>query len=108
MNITPTEAETQAAILEYLTMRGHFCWRNNTGMHRATYGGRERFIRFGKKGSADILGIERGTGRFVAVEVKRRGNRPTPEQTQFINTIKGNHGIAVVAFSVDDVISAGL
>lgn len=108
MNLTPTESQTQAAILQYLTARGHFVWRNNTGMHRATYGGKERFIRFGKNGSSDIVGAQRGTGRFVAVEVKRHGNKPTPDQVWFIESVKAIGGIAVVAFSVDDVINAGL
>ena len=108
MNLNPTENQIQKQRLEYLTARGHFVWRNNSGVQRASYGGKERFVRFGKVGSADIIGIVKQSGRFLAVEVKRPGGKLTPEQKEFFETVRFNGGLSVVAFSVEDVINAGL
>lgn len=104
---TPKESEIQKAILEYLNMSGHFCWRNNTGSLPMNYKGKSRLIRFGKKGSSDILGVSR-TGKIIAIEVKRPGEEPTTEQLDFLLAITGHGGIGVVATSVDDVIHKGL
>jgi len=49
-----TEAQVQKAVLEYLWIRGIFCWRNNTGATRV--GNSRRFVHFGFPGSSDILG----------------------------------------------------
>src|SRR4026208_2268553 len=43
----PREAEIQKAILELLQVLGIPAWRANTGAVKATYHGRDRFIRFG-------------------------------------------------------------
>lgn len=65
-------------------------FRMNTNRHR-------------RKGVADILGILRDTGRFMAIEVKVPGNKPTPHQLQFIEDVKAHGGIAFVATSIEDV-----
>lgn len=104
----PTEAQTQRAILDYLLARGHYVWRNNTGMFTGEYKGRKRFIRAGLKGSADIIGVERVSGQLIAIEVKRRGGKIRPEQLEFIAEITRRRGLAFVAYSLDDVINHGL
>jgi hypothetical protein len=43
------------------------------------------------------------TGRFPAIEVRRPGNKPTPEQQQFIDTINEAGGLAFVTRSVEEV-----
>jgi hypothetical protein len=43
------------------------------------------------------------TGRFLAIEVKRPGNKASPEQQQFIDTINEAGGLAFVARSVEEV-----
>ncbi len=105
--LQPTEADIQKSILDYLRTRGYFCWRNNTGMQRSQYDGRERFIRYGLVGSGDLLGLTK-EGRFFSIEVKRPGKKPTPEQIEFMATINQMKGLALVAYNVDDVIKAGL
>ena len=83
--------------LEYLQMKGIYCWRNNTG---AVRNGR-RFIRFGFPGSADILGILHD-GRFLAVECKRGNGGVVSElQKDFLHNIEINGGVAIVANSVE-------
>ena len=96
------EKDIQRAILEYLQIKGYFCFRNNTGAFRATYGGKERFHRYGFTGSGDILGLTK-EGKFFSIEVKAKGNKPTPAQVEFIQNVTKNKGIAFVAYSVDDV-----
>ena len=58
-------------------------------------------------GVPDILGISRN-GVFFAIECKRKGNKATAEQLAFLNEIKHRSGIAIVAYSLDDVINTGL
>ena len=55
-------------------------------------------------GVADIIGIERKTGRMIAIEVKTPYGRVNPKQEQFLLNVRANGGIAFVARSVQDVI----
>ena len=78
------EQEIQNAILQYLTIQGLFVWRNNSGaLKQKNQYGKTRMIRFGKTGSADIMGILPG-GRFLAVEVKTLKGRLTEAQKEFL------------------------
>ncbi len=87
--------------MEYLTLCGHFVWRNNTGV--ASYGDRRVF--FGKVGSADILGVHKGTGKIIAIEVKRPDGKrkATPAQELFLQEIRDRGGYAGIAMSIEDV-----
>jgi len=107
------EKNTQAAILHYLAIRGIFAWRQNQGAMRmenkANEMGRrkrrDRFIRFAAvDGISDIIGIYKG--RFLSIEVKKVGNKPTDHQRDFLTRVDKEGGIAIVAYSVDDVVSA--
>lgn len=55
-------------------------------------------------GGSDIIGIHKPTGRMIAIEVKAGKNKPTDEQTNFINAIRNAGGIAGVARSVEDAL----
>jgi hypothetical protein len=104
----PTEAEIQKSILAVLRFHGVHAWRQNTGAFAGEYKGRSRFIRFGVKGQADIVGLlgptfGRDAGRMIAVEVKRPGNRPTPEQVRWLIEINDAGGFAFWATSAQTV-----
>jgi hypothetical protein len=100
----PKESEIQRAILEYLALVKVTAWRiNQAGV--PLHDGSGRFRRGPTRGVSDILGIAQG-GRFVAIEVKRRGNRATPDQILFLKRVSDAGGIAVVACSVQDVADA--
>lgn len=86
------------------SMEGILIWRNNTGVDTT------RGVRYGLAvGSADLIGIVRtasGVGRFLALEVKRPGERPTAEQRKWLAVVNRAGGVAVVVRSVEDAIKA--
>jgi hypothetical protein len=55
-----------------------------------------------KKGSADIIGLLPG-GKFLAVETKAPVGRLSPEQREFLEAIKQQGGMAIVARSWTDI-----
>ena len=91
-------------ILTLLRARGIFSWKNVTGGYwdpvRKIF--RKQSSPFAINGTSDILGIL-PTGKFLAIEVKSKTGRASPEQIKFINTINDHGGIAFIARSVDDV-----
>lgn len=98
-----TEQDILSLIRLALSERGIISWRNNTGALKDKDG---RLIRYGLcPGSSDIIGIM-PDGRFLAIEVKKPGKKPTPEQLNFIEAIRRHGGIAGVVHGVEDL--AGL
>jgi RecB family endonuclease NucS len=89
------EAEIQKLILDYLTMRGIYHYRNNTG--------RRGGVSYGFVGSADIIGIL-PNGRFLAIEVKRPGGVASFEQLEFLANIAKNGGVAFASDNLQTVI----
>jgi hypothetical protein len=84
-----------------LTDAGVFCWRNNsTGLFDAQRGTFRRKGRFEMLGVSDIIGIHHG--RFLAIEVKRKGGKLTPAQQVFIQEVSLRDGMAAVVFSFED------
>lgn len=97
------EQDIQKAILDLLAYKGFVAvkYHSTVGVARE---GKYVPIKTGTKGTADILACS-PDGRFWAIEVKRKGNKPTPEQLAFIERIRSCGGVAFVAFSVDDVVT---
>lgn len=109
----PTEQDRLGQIVDYLRheqARGRVAWFariNGGGMFDRT----GRFVRFywlhlaGKppvgKGKADIEG-QLPDGRYFALEVKRPGEKPTPEQVEFLATVRRNNGLAAVIVDYDE------
>lgn len=106
-NIEPSEKEIQNSIITYLNYSGKYhVWRVNSGAIKANgKDGKQYMVRLARVGSSDIMGVERGTGKMVAIEVKRPSTRNslTPAQEGFLTMIKDYGGIAFVATSIDDV-----
>ena len=99
--LTP-EGRIKAACLKYLDRRGFFAWNNPTGAVQVRPG---QWLRFGKVGSADIIGVLPG-GRFLAIEVKAPGGQLIPEQKAFLERVRGLGGIAILARSFRDIDTA--
>ncbi len=88
----------QCLILEYLALRGIPAWRINAGMVKTEAGG---MVRLAPAGFSDIIGIY--NGRFLAIEVKVPGKRPTAAQQAFLDAVAAAGGVAFCATSIDDV-----
>jgi hypothetical protein len=99
----PLEKEIQASICDYLIYRKHFFWRNNTGAFKTEHGG---FVRFGAKGSPDIIVVHIGRPYFL--EMKRPGTYQSPEQKEFQTRAEKAGALYAVVRSIQDVQTLGL
>ena len=125
-----SESEIVQEILRYLAVAPNvIAWRMNVGAAKAEHKGKQRVVRFGMKGMADITGIvtrkfqvydgvpvtidvhpEEWTGfrviqvgQRLEIEVKRPGKLLTTHQHAFLETVRRAGGIGIVASSVEDV-----
>lgn len=74
-------------------------WRNNTGAYKTEDG---TYIRYGLKGSPDIIGIL-NDGRFLGVECKSGKNDIKGSQIDFKEQVEKRNGVYIVAWSTDDL-----
>ena len=94
-----------AALVEVLkAVRAHplVAWAERQNSGAAKVG--NRFIRFGWPGCPDVLG-QLKDGRLLGVEVKAKTGRLRPEQTIFLERIRGAGGVAFVARDCRDVLN---
>jgi hypothetical protein len=96
------EKDTQSTILAWLSLNRIFHYRNNSGAMSGVHNGKQRFFRFGAKGSPDIIAVVRG--QFVGVEVKGSDGRQSADQKKFEEDLTKAGGIYILAKSLDDVI----
>ena len=111
------EADVQAQIVDYLRAqqaRGRIVWfaRCNGGSVLSMHKGRRRFTRFyalylrgaepAHKGMADLHGML-PDGRYFALEIKRPGEKATPEQQAFLAVVRAGGGIAAVVRGFEEV-----
>ena len=113
MQLTNRETDVLASCLQWLRMKGVWCWRQNQGAIPLKSGGYRRFV--GLKGVADILGILPQTvrvigdehpvifGNMLAVETKREGEKPRPEQVEFLRLVNERGGVGVCVHSVTEL-----
>ena len=111
-----TEADLMHAIM--IATCDDVDWlRNNVGAYDANplcrycglrpHSGSARWIRYGVggRGGADLLGVQRSTGRFVAAEIKTAPGIVSADQTLFLARVARSHGLSGVIRSCDDVIA---
>ena len=79
--------------------RGILCWSNKTGAGFTIAG---NFIRFGKKGSGDIIGCSPLGGRFIGVECKTGNATQEKKQGTFQRAVEMRGGIYVLARCPED------
>jgi hypothetical protein len=105
-----TEAQIQDAIRLALGQDPDLVlWRNNVGVaeHWDTRSSTPSRLRYGLgKGSSDLIGMVRPSGRLVALEVKRPGQTPTPEQVRFLKLVRSFGGFGAVVTSVQEAQTA--
>lgn len=100
-----SETDLKRACWTFLTMKGCTVWIQNQGAVGGTYAnGKRRFVKFthGVEGISDIVGVM-PSGRFIAVETKMKGNKPTELQAAFIQRVKASGGLALVIYSLDQL-----
>ncbi len=99
-----TETQIQAAIRDALLATGKvLLWRNNTGKLQDRGG---RWVTYGiGVGGADLVGIYKPTGRFVAWEVKTPTGKLSPEQKAWHYAVTQAGGAVFVARSVDEALA---
>ena len=74
-------------------------FRNQVGKYELPDG---RWLRSGLcVGSSDLIGWLHG-GRFLAVEVKQPGGKPTKEQEAFLAAVNAAGGLGILARSVEE------
>ena len=112
MRVSNRESDVLSACLQFLALKGVFCWRQNQGAIPLKDGGYRRFT--GMKGVSDILGILPQTvevvgegpvkfGNLLGVEVKRPGEKLRPEQVEFLARVNERGGICLCVHSVQEL-----
>ena len=99
---SPDANSTTTAIITYLNYNGCMARRINThGIYdtkKQTY----RKLSGQVKGTSDIIGMQKRTGRLIAIEIKIGNDNLSPEQHGFLNDVDEGGGIAMIAKSFDD------
>ena len=99
------ETDIQRAICDYLALKKHFFWRQNTaGMFRE--GRYFAMPKYSLNGLPDIILIKDGI--FVGIEVKTEKGVQSDHQKAFAALCEQHGAVYFVARSVDDVIARGL
>lgn len=95
------EAAALVEVLKALRTHPTVAWVERMNSGAAKVGG--RFIRFGWPGCPDVLRQLRD-GRLLGVEVNAQAGRLRPEQSLFLERIRGAGGVAFVARDLRDVL----
>lgn len=105
---TRVEHDIQAAIIDYLLLRGYAVLRLNSMAAKSESGAFVRgyvFRALGlpamSHGMPDVLAW--GHGRSLALEVKRPGGKGTEAQLLCLNTLRKGGAVAAVVSSVEEV-----
>lgn len=95
MHTNVTETEIKKLIMEYMNAAGYTVWVTNAGYAR-------RNIKLAPPGTPDIIGYS-PKGRFVGIEVKKPGCRPTEIQEKWHEAARSAGCEIHVATSVEDI-----
>src|SRR3990167_1185049 len=99
----PSEQDIQKQIIDYLRIKKYVVFKHHsTGS--TIREGKPVFFAYGEKGISDVIACS-PQGTFVAIEVKKRKGKASPEQLDFLARVKDCGGIAILAFSLDDVMA---
>lgn len=100
-----TEQLIQKAISDYLKIKRYVVFKHrNVGIYKKST---DKYIplAYGEKGISDLIACS-PRGRFVCIEVKKKGGKASPDQIEFLRRVEANGGIAILAYSLDDVMAA--
>lgn len=96
-----SEAEVLAGVMAYLSLRRDVMfWRANT----AALDVAGRFLKFGKKGQADVIVCQAPAGKMIGIECKREiGGTLSADQKRWGEQLQAFGGKYVVARCTADV-----
>lgn len=97
------ESDIQRSILDYLQLRKFIAFKYNSTQY-GIRDGKSFAFKSGNVGVSDILACS-PSGKFVAIEVKKPGGKPSDAQVAFINQVSKQGGIAAICYSLDEAIS---
>lgn len=104
---TETESNIQSAICEYLAAKRYFFWRsNNIPAFDWRSNQFRRLPKHTMRGLPDIIIIRQG--RFIGLEVKRKGTKQSEHQVAFEKLCSEAGGAYHVVRSIEDVQAIGL
>jgi hypothetical protein len=90
-------------VLSYLRLKGHKVFRMNSGALPFVGKHKEYRIQLAPPGCPDIIGWQKGTGKFIGVECKVGSNKRTPLQEQFAQSMIDDDCIYILAYDLNDV-----
>jgi hypothetical protein len=64
---------------------------------------RTRLVQLAPPGCPDIIGWQKGIGKFIGVECKVGSNKRTPLQEQFAQSMTDDNCIYILAYDLADV-----
>ncbi len=94
------ESDIQKQIMDYLEARQYLHIRINSGLILKG----NRAIRLAPEGTSDIIAMHPNTGKFIAIEIKKPGEKLSDEQLDFLSKVKKGCGIPIIADCIEDVI----
>src|SRR3990170_376526 len=95
-----TEGAIQKSITDYLRLKKYVVFKANSTQFGIREGKPFAFPS-SQKGLADIIACST-QGRFIAVECKKPGGKASEDQLAFLEAVRANGGIGIIAFSLDD------
>lgn len=109
MKTMEKETDIQNTICEYLSLKKHFFWRQNTSPTVSKTGDKwvfRRMAKYAMRGIPDIIIIK--DGFFIGLEVKKAGGKQSPDQKEFESRVKEAGAEYHVVRSIKDVQELGL
>ena len=95
-----TEQDIQKQIKEFLSLTGWFVVKNNTvGIYVKA---RDTYIKNPARGLPDLTAIK--AGRVVMIEIKRKGNKQSPDQLYFEKNWTEHGGEYLLVYNLEEVI----
>lgn len=95
------ESQLVKLCLDWLRMRGIFCYRNNTGGMKGNYRGKDWFVRFGIPGAPDIVAVIDGV--YHGIECKTAKGKQSGNQVDFQNQLDFAGGVYLLVRSIEDL-----
>ena len=103
IRVLANEKETQKTILDYLNTIGALAIKIYNGGIFNPKNHKYFFPYQNQYGVSDIIACYKG--KFIAIEVKSPGRKPTEFQLEFLEKVKKSGGIAIWTDNIDDVIN---